>query len=256
MLLAIDVGNTNTVFAVFKDRELVGTWRLSSENERTSEEYALALSKLMELDKLEFSDISGVIISNVVPQTAFPLKNFCRRYFNIEPLVVGEKSVILNVDVKLERPIEVGADRLVNAVAAYKLYKKAVVIIDFGTATTFDVIDSKGAYLGGVISPGVNLSIEALHRAAAKLPEVAVEKPTKVIGNNTITAMQSGVYWGYVSMIEGIIARIKEEFGGEVTTVATGGLAPLFAKATQVIDELECDLTIRGLLEIYESNTQ
>ncbi len=255
MLLVVDVGNTNTVFAVFSGEKLTGTWRISSVRDRTADEYALALSELLALGGIELKKISGIIISSVVPQTIFPLKMFSRKYLAMEPLVVGD-GVKLPIKVKIDRPTEVGADRLVNAVAAFEKYASPSVILDFGTATTFDVIGAKGDYMGGVIAPGINLSIDALHRAAAKLPEIAVERPEKVIGTNTVAAMQSGVYWGYVGLIEGIVAKIRAEYKKPMKVIATGGLSPLFAKATKIIDALEPDLTIHGLKILYGLNTK
>lgn len=255
MLLVVDVGNTNTVFAVFSGEKLTGTWRISSVRDRTADEYALALSELLALGGIELKKISGIIISSVVPQTIFPLKMFSRKYLAMEPLVVGD-GVKLPIKVKIDRPTEVGADRLVNAVAAFEKYASPAVILDFGTATTFDVIGANGDYMGGVIAPGINLSIDALHRAAAKLPEIAVERPLKVIGTNTVAAMQSGVYWGYVGLIEGIVAKIRAEHKKPMKVIATGGLSPLFAKATTVIDALEPDLTIHGLKILYGLNTK
>lgn len=256
MLLVVDVGNTNTVFAVFDGQNAKGSWRLSTVNARTADEYALSLSQLFQFGGISFSQITGVIIASVVPQTLFSLKTLSRRYCNIEPLVIGEPSVKLPIKVNIERASEVGADRLVNAVAAYQKYKKAAIILDFGTATTFDVMNEQGDYLGGVIAPGINLSLDALHKAAAKLPEIAVEAPPKVIGTSTVSAMQSGVYWGYVALVEGIIARIRTEYKKPLKIIATGGLSPLFAKATAVIEHLEPDLTIYGLLKIYEENNE
>jgi len=212
------------------------------------------LSQLLNFENLDVSEISGAIIATVVPQTLYPLQLLCRRYFNCDALVVGEASVNLDVKVKLPNPEEVGADRLVNAVAAHKKYGGPMVIIDFGTATTFDVIDSDGNYHGGVIAPGVNLSVEALSMAAAKLPRVAVEKPDKVIGNSTISAIQSGIFYGYLSMIEGMVERITKEYGGSMKVLATGGLAPLFNEATNIIEYVDQELTTYGLFEIYSAN--
>jgi len=204
---------------------------------------------------LSLASIDAVIVSSVVPQGLFAVRQLCKRYFNCAPLVVGEPEVKLGIGVKVERPREVGADRLVNAVAAHARYPGSLIVIDFGTATTFDAIAPNGDYLGGVIAPGINLSLEALHRAAAQLPRIAVEPPPKVIGTGTVSAMQSGVYWGYVGLIEGIVARMTPELTAPVTTIATGGLAPLFAKATRTIEQLDSDLTIRGLLEIHRLST-
>lgn len=254
MLLAIDAGNTNTVFAVFDGKKLLGKWRLSTSPERTVDEYALSVIELMRMMGIDYKGIGNVIISSVVPRTIFPLKTLARQYFKAEPLVVGENNVKIGIEVLLERRNEVGADRLVNAVAAHKLYGKAAVIIDFGTATTFDVINENGDYFGGVIAPGINLSLDALKAAAAKLPDFAIERPAKVIGNSTVSAMQSGIYWGYIGLIEGITARIKEEFARPAKVIATGGLAGLYAKATNIIEYLEPDLTLYGLQEIFLMN--
>ena len=254
MLLAIDVGNTNCTFAVLEGEILRGQWRLATEPHRTSDEYMLALSRLFELDGITHQSITGVILSTVVPQTLFPIQRFCQQYLECEPFVIGKDNVDIGIEVKIDRPEEVGADRLVNAVAASHFFGQNIIVVDFGTATTFDVIDKAEDYVGGIISPGINLSLDALKTAAAKLPEIAVEKPLRVIGKSTIEAMQSGIYWGYVSLIEGLVARIREECGCEMKTIATGGLAPLFFKATDAIEHLERDLTISGLRLIYEKN--
>ena len=254
MLLAIDCGNTNTVFAVFEGDSCRAQWRASTNAERTADEYAIWLTQLMALKGLAAADIDAAIVATVVPQALFNLRSLCREYFGAEALVVGEDNVELGIEVRIDRPLDVGADRLVNAVAAHASYPGPLVIIDFGTATTFDVVDADGAYLGGIIAPGVNLSLEALHMAAAKLPHIAVDRPEKVIGTGTIAAMQSGVYWGYVGLIDGLVGRVREEFGKPMTVVATGGLAPLFAKGTAVIEHTDPDLTIRGLLEVHRRN--
>ncbi len=256
MLLAIDAGNTNVVFALHDENKIIHKWRISSANSRTADEYMVWLSQLLNFEDLDASVIDGAIIATVVPQTLFPLQLLCRRYFKCEALVVGEDNVKLDVKIKLPNPAEVGADRLVNAVAAHKRYGGPMVIIDFGTATTFDVIDENGDYFGGVISPGVNLSVEALSMAAAKLPRVAVEKPEKVIGNSTISAIQSGIFYGYLSMIEGMVERITSEFGVPMKVLATGGLAPLFSEASDVIEYVDQELTTYGLFEIYTANTE
>jgi len=255
MLLAIDAGNTNIVFALRENNQTIHKWRISSAEGRTADEYMVWLTQLLNFENLDVTEITGTIIATVVPQTLFPLQLLCRRYFKCDALVVGEDNVKLNVKVKLPNPGEVGADRLVNAVAAHKRYGGPMIIIDFGTATTFDVIDDTGDYHGGVISPGVNLSVEALSMAAAKLPRVAVEKPANVIGNSTISAIQSGIFYGYLSMIEGMIERITKEYGGPMKVLATGGLAPLFNEATNVIEYVDQELTTYGLFEIYAANT-
>jgi len=255
MLLAIDAGNTNIVFALHDGNKIIHKWRISSADSRTADEYMVWLSQLLNFEKLDVSAITGAIIATVVPQTLFPLQLLCRRYFNCDALVIGDEDVELNVKVKLPNPEEVGADRLVNAVAAQKRYGGPMVIIDFGTATTFDVIDDNGDYHGGVIAPGVNLSVEALSMAAAKLPRVAVEKPEKVIGNSTISAIQSGIFYGYLSMVEGMVERITKEYGDPMKVLATGGLATLFNEASSVIEFVDQELTTYGLFEIYSANT-
>lgn len=257
MLLAIDSGNTNIVFAVFDDAGAVlGEWRSSTTGNRTADELGVWLERLMQLEGLERSAIDAAIIATVVPATLFPLKTLCTKYFGCEAMVVGDAGVELGIDVKVDRPDDVGADRLVNAAAAHEKHGGPLIIIDFGTATTFDVTDVEGSYVGGVIAPGVNLSVEALYQAAAKLPRVAVERPETVIGRATVPAMQSGIYWGYVSLIEGIVSRIRAENGHpDMPVIATGGLAPLFAEATDSIDTIDPDLTLRGLFAIYRRNT-
>lgn len=253
MLLAIDEGNTNTVFAVFEGEALRAQWRIATNAQRTAEEYAVWLSQLMALEKLGFAMVRAAIISTVVPQGLRALDELCRRYAKVEPLVVSPR-LDLGIRIAVPRPEEVGADRLVNAVAAAARYDGALILVDFGTATTFDAVGEGGVYEGGVIAPGINLSLEALHEAAAMLPRIAVERPGKVIGTGTVSAMQSGIYWGYVGLIEGIASRMKEEMARPVTVIATGGLAPLFAHATAAIDHVDRDLTMFGLLEIYRRN--
>ncbi|MEO0411290.1 MAG: type III pantothenate kinase [Pseudomonadota bacterium] len=256
MLLAIDSGNTNTVFAVLDGQKILHKWRISTANARTADEYMVWISQLMSLAKLDHKSIDGAIIATVVPPTLFQLRSLCRTYFSVEPLVVGEENVELGIHVNLPNPNEAGADRLVNAVAGYARYSGPLIIIDFGTATTFDVVTQTGDYEGGVISPGINLSIDALDRAAAKLPRIAVEVPRQgqVIGKSTITAMQSGVMWGYVGLLEGLVDRITAEFGAAMTVIATGGLAVVFETQSQVIDHVDTDLTLRGLALIFERN--
>ena len=250
LLLAIDVGNTNTVFALYRERDALGQWRISTIRERTADEYAAALTQLMALKGYSHGDVGAAVISSVVPQALTPLKSMCREFFGCTARVVGD-DLGVTIPVVVDNPREVGADRLVNAVAAHTRYHGPLIVVDFGTATTFDVIDEAGRYCGGVIATGINLSLEALHRAAAKLPRIAVERPERVIGTSTVSAMQSGVFWGYVSMIEGIVARIRTEFGAEMKVIATGGLAGLFAGATDAIEHVDRDLTMAGLVELY-----
>ena len=254
MLLTIDAGNTNVVFAVFDtdSRSLIGEWRVSTKGDRTADEYFVWLDTLLKRSDIDAGTITGAIISTVVPQTLFNLRTLCERYFGCTPMVVGENDLDLGLDVMAR---DAGADRLVNAVAAHQTYDGPLVLIDFGTATTFDVVGEDGTYRGGIISPGINLSLEALHMAAAKLPHIAVAKPTQsVVGTDTVSAMQSGVYWGYIGLIEGLVKRIENELEAPVTVIATGGLAPLFANATEVIDHVDQELTIRGLVDIYFRN--
>jgi type III pantothenate kinase len=254
MMLAIEQGNTNTLFAVHDGQDWIAQWRAATDSTRTADEYAVWLSQLLSMAGLQFGALDACIISSVVPQSIFNLRNLSRRYLHVEPLVIGENAE-LNVPVRIDKPSEAGADRLVNAIGAHMVYPGDLIVIDSGTATTFDVIGSDGGFEGGVIAPGINLSMEALHAHAAKLPRVAIQKPQAAIGKDTVTAMQSGVFWGYIALIEGLIARIKDEWDKPMTVVATGGVAALFHGATLAIDHFDPDLTIRGLLEIYQRNT-
>lgn len=256
MLLAIEQGNTNTMFAVHDGREWIAEWRSATESTRTADEYAVWLIQLLQLQGLSIKDLDGCIISSVVPQSLFNLRNLSRRYLQCEPMVIGE-NVELGIEVTIPKPNEAGADRLVNAIGGYVTYGGPLIIIDSGTATTFDVISATGAFEGGVIAPGINLSMQALHTAAAKLPRVAIQRPARnrVIGTDTVEAMQSGVFFGYVALIEGLIERIKREYNKPMTVVATGGVASLFVGATRAIDKFDGDLTIQGMLEIWRRNT-
>lgn len=256
MLLAIDAGNTNIVFAVHDGKEMRSEWRAVTETTRTADEYAVLLQPLLALEGLAFADLDAAIIASVVPAAMFDLRMFCRKYLKCDPIVIGDPDVELGIEVKVDRPNAVGADRLVNAIAAHAAYKGALIVVDFGTATTFDIVSEKGDYEGGVIAPGANLSAEALHQAAAMLPRVAVARTQSVIGKDTIPAMQSGLYWGYLGLIEGIVTKIKEEYGKPMTVIGTGGLANLFHKQTTSIDHLDPDLTIRGLMMIYARNAK
>jgi len=256
MLLTIDSGNTNTVFAVFEDSgKILAVWRSSSLPERTADDLGVWLLQLLNLTGIEKTLINSSIIATVVPTALFPLKTLCRTYFSTEPIVVGDEDVDIGIDILLDQPQDIGADRLVNAVSAHKKYGGPLIIIDFGTATTFDVVDKNGNYAGGIITPGVNLSLEALHKAAAKLPRVAITRPKQIIGKSTVEAMQSGIYWGYLSMIEGMVCRIEKEFGTPMRVIATGGLASLFSESTELIECADNELTLRGLFEIYQLNT-
>jgi len=253
MLLAIEQGNTNTLFAVHDGASWVAQWRTATQSTRTADEYAVWLFQLLSMTGLRFDMLDACIISSVVPQSVFNLRNLSRRYLKVEPLVIGE-NVDLGIPVRLEKPTEAGADRLVNAIGAHVVYPGDLIVIDSGTATTFDVIAADGGFEGGVIAPGINLSMEALHAAAAKLPRVAIRRPERTIGRDTVGAMQAGVFWGYIALIEGLIARIRAEWGRPMTVIATGGVASLFQGATTSIDHFDSDLTIRGMLEIHRRN--
>jgi type III pantothenate kinase len=254
MLLAIEQGNTNTLFAIHDGNRWTAQWRSATESSRTADEYAVWLSQLLAMAGLQLGVFNACIISSVVPQSIFNLRNLSRRYLHVEPLVIGENAD-LGIEVRIDKPSEAGADRLVNAIGAHVIYPGTLIVIDSGTATTFDVIGPDGGFEGGVIAPGINLSMEALHTAAAKLPRIAIQKPQRVVGTDTVGAMQSGIFWGYVALIEGLIARIKAERDEPMTVVATGGVASLFHGATLSIDHFDPDLTIRGMLEIYRRNT-
>jgi type III pantothenate kinase len=254
MLLAINANNTNTVFAMWDGAELKGSWRTATEGKRTADEYVVWLDHLLALEGLARTDVDGAVIASVVPEVNFNLLTLCRKYCKTDPIVVGAKGVALGTKALVDRPEEVGADRLVNTVAAHDRYTAPLIVVDFGTATTFDVVDRDGNYCGGVIAPGINLSLAALQMAAAKLPSVRIARTERVIGKDTVSCMQSGIYWGYIGLVEGLVGRIKAEFGAAMGTVATGGLAPLFAGSTEVIETVDADLTLWGLRLIYRQN--
>ncbi|MFN4287209.1 MAG: type III pantothenate kinase [Brevundimonas sp.] len=253
MLLAIEQGNTNTLFAVHDGERWRAQWRTATEASRTADEYAVWLSQLLALAGLSLKDLDGCIISSVVPQSLFNLRNLSRRYLEIEPLVIGE-NVDLGIALRIDNPGEAGADRLVNAIGAHLSYRGDLIVIDSGTATTFDIVAADGAFEGGIIAPGINLSLQALHDAAAKLPRIAIQRPARVIGKDTVTNMQSGIFWGYIGLIEGLVARIRTEWGRPMSVIGTGGVVSLFEGATDCIDHFDPDLTLRGLLEIWRRN--
>ena len=255
MLLAINANNTNTVFSVWEGDRLCGAWRAATEARRTADEYVVWLDHVLGLEGLQRRQLTAAIIASVVPEANFNLLTLCRHYCGSEPLMVGEPGVALGARALVDRPEEVGADRLVNTVAAHDRYPTPLIIVDFGTATTFDVVDSDGNYCGGVIAPGINLSLTALHLAAAKLPSVRIRRTDRVIGKDTVACMQSGLFWGYVGLVEGLVERIRNEFGAPMGVVATGGLAPLFDGATTVIEHIDPDLTLWGLLLIHRRNS-
>jgi type III pantothenate kinase len=256
MLLAIASGNTNAVFAVYDGDTLRASWRISTNPRRTADEYAIWLTQLLSLAGLKPSELDAAIIGNVVPDAMFNLIQLCQRYLNCDPLVVGRPNCQVGIGIDVDMPAhDVGADRVANTVAAGSRYKKPLVVVDFGTATNFDVVDKQGNYCGGVIAPGPNLALQALEMAAAQLPHVAMVRPPSVVGRATVPAMQSGVFWGYVGLLEGIVRRIREERREKMGVVATGGLAPLFAASTDVIEKVDPDLTLWGLRLIYRHNT-
>ena len=252
MLLAIDAGNTNIVFAIYDGTERKGLWRCKTDAARTSDEYIAFLSQLCGIQKIEFKSITDVIVSSVVPDVNFPLRLMAFQAFGRKAKFVGKEIKDVGIKVKIDKPEEVGADRLVNAVAVLKHYKAPAIVVDFGTATTFDVVDKSG-FCGGAIAPGVNLAISALHMAAAKLPKVGISRPKKAIGTNTINAIQSGVYWGYVGLVEGMLKRMASEMKAKPLIIATGGLAPLFQGDIPMIEKIDEELTLKGLLSIHES---
>ena len=255
MLLAIDVGNTNSVFSVLEGKDMISEWRCSTDGKMTCDQYYIWLQQLFLIKKIKPTQIDRIIISSVVPDATFNLKLLAKNYFSTKALIVGTSNCKLPLKVKVDRGVYVGADRIVNAVASFMLFGGNTVIVDFGTATTFDLIDGEGSYIGGVISPGVDLANKALPRAAAALPHVEVKRPRNIVGTNTIDCMQSGIYWGYLSLVEGIISKIMNE-RNIVRVVATGGLASVFSRDTTVFDHIDLKLTIKGLSFISEFNKE
>lgn len=253
MLLVFDIGNTNMVLGAYEGKNLLQHWRISTDRQKTGDEYGMLINNLFDYGGLSIKDIEAVIISSVVPPLVVPLVKMCQRYFNVEPLVVGP-GIKTGIFIKYENPREVGADRIVNAVAAHHKYGGPLIIVDFGTATTFCVIAENGDYLGGAIAPGIGISTEALFQRAAKLPRIELVKPKNVICRNTVTSMQSGIIYGFVGQVDGIVRRMKEEMGRDAFVVATGGLANLIATESSTIDTVEHFLTLEGLQIIYELN--
>lgn len=249
MLLAIDVGNTNVVFAIFDGRKLKARWRIATDPRRTGDEYAVWLMQLLSIRGIERSAIDQIIVSTVVPRALHNIEVLAHNYFNVEPLVAGQGKADYAMDIDVPDPRSLGADRAVNAIAAHAKYPGDLIIVDFGTATTLDAVDFNGAYKGGIIAPGINLSLDALVGNTAKLPRIAIRKPdsTSVIGTNTEDQMLIGVFWGYVAMMEGLIARMKAQIGRPAKVIATGGLAILLAEATDSFDTVDADLTLDGM---------
>ncbi|SEU00977.1 type III pantothenate kinase [Paracoccus homiensis] len=255
MLLCIDTGNTNTVFSIWDGTRFLAHWRIATDHRRTADEYFVWLSTLIQLQKFEL-EIGACIISSTAPRVVFNLRVLCNRYFNTRPLVVGKPDCLLPVPPRVDDGTTVGPDRLVNTVAAFDRHGPDLIVVDFGTATTFDVVDIDGAYIGGVISPGVNLSLEALHMGAASLPHVDVTMPAKVIGTNTVACIQSGIFWGYTGLVQGIVQQIRAERDRPMKVIGTGGLAPLFDQGFDVFDAIEDDLTMHGLRLIHDYNKE
>lgn len=255
MLLCIDTGNTNTVFSIWDGEKFLSHWRIATDHRRTADEYFVWLSTLIAGKKFKL-EIDECIISATAPRVVFNLRVLCSRYFDLRPLVVGKPECLLPVEPKVDAGTKPGPDRLANTVAAFDRHGGNSVVVDFGTATNFDVVDMDGAYIGGVIAPGVNLSLEALHMAAAALPNVDVTMPSEVIGRNTVACIQSGIFWGYIGLIEGIIKRIREEREHSIKVIATGGLAPLFDQGFDLFDAIEEDLTVHGLRLINDYNKE
>ena len=254
MLLAADVGNTNVVFALIEGREIKSRWRIATDPRRTGDEYAVWLLQLAEFQGFDKSDITQVIIGSVVPRAIHNLTVLSEKYLGITPLIAGQDGAQWGFELDIEQPSSLGADRALNTLAAHAKYDGDLILVDFGTATTFDVIDFNGAYKGGIIAPGINLSLDALVGNTAKLPRIAIEKPANdsVIGRNTESQMLIGVFWGYVALIEGLIARMKKEIGRPARAVATGGLAILFDEHTDLFDAVDADLTLEGLAILAE----
>jgi type III pantothenate kinase len=255
MILAVDVGNTNLVFALVDHGEIKARWRIASDPRRTADQYSVWLHQLLELEGFSRDQVDGVIIGTVVPRALHNLQVLSEKYFRKTAVVAGQGAAAWPLDLDVDEPQNVGADRALNAIAAHAKYPGDLLIVDFGTATTFDVVSAAGAYTGGIIAPGINLSLDALVNAAAKLPRIAIEAPetNSVVGRTTETQMQIGIYWGYVAMMEGLAERIKREVGRPLKVIATGGLATLFQKHTNVFDVVEPDLTIQGLSLLYDT---
>lgn len=254
MLFVLDVGNTNTVLGVFEDDHLIHEWRIKTDRYKTEDEFGMLIKSLLDHKGISFNHIHGVIISSVVPPIMFALEKMCRKYFNQEALVIGKDSVQSKLPMKYPNPSEIGADRIVNAVGGLDEYGSPLVIIDFGTATTYCYINENGEYEGGAIAPGIHISLEALYKKASKLPKVEITSPSNVIGRSTVEAMQAGIYYGYIGQVDEVVSRIKEQANKTPTVIATGGLAKLIADDSRTIDYVDPNLTLKGLYLIYKRN--
>lgn len=254
MIFVIDIGNTNTVLGVFANDKLCYEWRIQTDRHKTEDEFAMLFKSLFEDRGLSFTHIDSIIISSVVPPIMHALEEMCKIYFEIEPLIVGSENVKLPLEITYPQPREIGADRIVNAIGALELYESPFVIIDFGTATTFCYVNEKKQYIGGIIAPGIKISMDALYTHASKLPKIEIERPDHVIGQSTIGAMQSGVYFGYVGQVDGIVKKIQKQMDVDACIIATGGLAPLIARGSETIEVVEEHLTLIGLYKIYKYN--
>jgi type III pantothenate kinase len=255
MILVLDVGNTNTVIGLYEGDILKYHWRVETNRNKTEDEYGMVIRSLFQYEGLLADQVEGIIISSVVPPIMFALEGMCKKYFGIKPLVVGP-GIKTGLDIKYENPREVGADRIVNAVAGIHEFGSPLIIVDFGTATTYCYINEDKQYMGGAIAPGIGISTEALYSRASKLPRIEISRPEGIIGKNTVSAMQSGILYGYVGQVEGIVSRIKEQSKVEPLVIATGGLAPLIANESTAIDIVEPFLTLKGLQLIYKRNRE
>jgi len=253
MLLALDVGNTNTVIGVFEGKTLLQHWRLSTRREGTRDEYAILIKGLFDFSGLDSRQVSAVIISSVVPPLQGPLEEMAQHYFRVDPMIVGP-GIKTGMPILYESPRDVGADRIVNAVAAFEAFGGPCIVVDLGTATTFDAISPRGEYMGGAICPGIGISSEALFQHAAKLPRVDITQPKVIIGKNTVGSMQAGIFYGYLSLVEGVVARMRAELGGRATVIATGGLAQLLLTGSTAVDHVDPLLTLTGLRILFERN--
>lgn len=254
MIFVLDTGNTNTVLGVFKNDALIYEWRIKTDRYKTGDEFGMLIKSLFDHKEILFSEFEGVIISSVVPPIMPALEEMCKIYFNLEPLVIGKENVNPFLKICYPNPEEIGADRIVNAVSAIENFNVPLIIIDFGTATTFCYVNERKEYMGGIISPGIKISMEALYEKASKLPKIEIQQPLSVIGTSTVSAMQSGVFYGYIGQVDGIVQRIKDQAKTNPTVIATGGLAPLLADESTTIDHVDQHLTLRGLYLIYQKN--